>query len=241
MKLNNKGMTLIEIIISIALISIVLIFIFSLLITVNEMNEKSEANNTYLLSKAMVIKFIEEDIKGATSITLGRCEKDSSTGVSVFLGSYSSQTFDNNKQKASMCIEFSYNKAGVGQPYTSYLALYYKDNIDPSKKVFNISYISEDNPATEENEDSINSTESFPNFEENNINNSSEFMNPPTIIYSDGTDKKTISLTSTSSGLKEYYLASPSTFTNNYFIIKIPIIGDDGLDYTMYIPFHPTT
>ena len=67
MKLNNKGITLIEIIISIVLISIVLIYLFSLLVAVNDINEESDINSTYLVNKALIIKNIEEDLSNVTS------------------------------------------------------------------------------------------------------------------------------------------------------------------------------
>ena len=51
--MNKKGMTLVEIIISIALISIVLIFLFSLLVNVRDINSSSEVNTTYLINKAL--------------------------------------------------------------------------------------------------------------------------------------------------------------------------------------------
>ena len=68
MKLNNKGITLIEIIISIVLVSIVLIFLFTLLISVKDMNTESEVNSTYLINKSLILKNIEEDITITISI-----------------------------------------------------------------------------------------------------------------------------------------------------------------------------
>ena len=48
MRNRNKGFTLVEIIISIALISIVLIFLFSLLVDVKDMNDEASINSDYL-------------------------------------------------------------------------------------------------------------------------------------------------------------------------------------------------
>ena len=61
MKLNNKGITLVEIIISVALISIVLVFLFNLLIQVNNENSDNEVRSSYLVNQATFIKQIEED------------------------------------------------------------------------------------------------------------------------------------------------------------------------------------
>lgn len=61
MKLNNKGITLVEIVISVALISIVLIFLFNLLIQVNNENADNEIKSSYLVNQSTFIKQIEED------------------------------------------------------------------------------------------------------------------------------------------------------------------------------------
>ena len=55
---NNKGMTLVEIIISIALISILLLFLFMLLVTVNDINTESEVNSNYLINKSLILNEI---------------------------------------------------------------------------------------------------------------------------------------------------------------------------------------
>lgn len=64
MKLNNKGTSLIELIVSIAMISVILIFMFRLLTDVNN----DEVNPTYAkdnqVIRAEIIKFIESDLSG---------------------------------------------------------------------------------------------------------------------------------------------------------------------------------
>ena len=70
---NNKGKTLVEIIISIALISIVLLFLFMLLVTVNDINLESEVNSNYLLNKYFFLKNVEEELSKTNSITLTTC------------------------------------------------------------------------------------------------------------------------------------------------------------------------
>ena len=110
MKLNKKGVTIVEIIISIALISMVLIFLVSMLIRVNDMNKNSEVNSTYLISKALVIKNIEDDLKDVTSVTVSNCS------ISDFNSSH-----DNTKPW--FCVKFNYE--GVSTP--GYLAIYYSN------------------------------------------------------------------------------------------------------------------
>lgn len=58
---NNKGITLVEIIISVSLISIVLVFLFNMLIQVNNENSDNEIKSSYLVNQSTFIKQIEED------------------------------------------------------------------------------------------------------------------------------------------------------------------------------------
>lgn len=80
MKLNNKGVTLVEIIISVALISIVLIFLFNLLIQVNNENSDNEVRASYLVNQSTFIKQIEEDFLDFNFSSGGECSSD---GVSL--------------------------------------------------------------------------------------------------------------------------------------------------------------
>lgn len=136
MKLNNKGITLVEIIISIVLVSIVLIFLFSLLVSVKDLNSESEVNSTYLINKSLILKNIEEDLDTATSVTVGKC-----TVGEDFYEPYSSyvDTLTDEKFKASECLQLDYGDKGTG-----YLAIYYYLN----KKSYVISYIHGDKRAT---------------------------------------------------------------------------------------------
>ncbi len=133
MKLNKKGMTLVEIIISIALISIVLIFLFSLLVDVKDMNDEASINSDYLINKALILKNIEEDLDGSDSLTLNTCT------INDFYTAYDTYKDDLEvKQKANECISFDFkdNKA--------YLGIYYYKN----KNSYVISYIHGDTKAT---------------------------------------------------------------------------------------------
>ena len=60
--LNKKGMTLLEIIISIALISVVMLFLFSLLNDIQYESKHSSYAKDFLVSRATIIKDVEEDI-----------------------------------------------------------------------------------------------------------------------------------------------------------------------------------
>lgn len=60
--LNKKGMTLLEIVISIALISVVMLFLFSLLNDIQYESKHSSYAKDFLVSRATIIKDAEEDI-----------------------------------------------------------------------------------------------------------------------------------------------------------------------------------
>ena len=60
--LNKKGMTLLEFVISIALISVVMLFLFSLLNDIQYESKHSSYAKDFLVSRATIIKDVEEDI-----------------------------------------------------------------------------------------------------------------------------------------------------------------------------------
>lgn len=81
MKLNKKGMTIIEILISVVLVSVVLMFLFRLLVELRAEDEKSEYASKNQLNRAELVDLIEsdldkyvltgvEDISGSSSNTI---------------------------------------------------------------------------------------------------------------------------------------------------------------------------
>lgn len=62
MKLNNKGITLVELIVSIALISIVIMFLFRLLIDVRYSNSSIDFSRENQQTRAIILKTIQEDL-----------------------------------------------------------------------------------------------------------------------------------------------------------------------------------
>lgn len=78
-KLNNKGTTLVELIISIVLISVVIVFMFQLLIDLNneELNNDFAINNQII--RAEIIKFINEDLANYTLSNI----KDNSSNSNI--------------------------------------------------------------------------------------------------------------------------------------------------------------
>ena len=137
--MNKKGITLIEIIISIVLISIVLIFLFSLLITVNDINKESEVNSTYLINKSLILKNIEKDLKSNNNVSV-----TTNCDIEYIYSEYTENVINNSgldeHLKASKCVIFNI----VSDPDPAYLGVYYYDK----KSSYVISYIHGDTKAT---------------------------------------------------------------------------------------------
>lgn len=219
MKLNKKGMTLVEIIISIALISIVLVFLFSLLVDVKDMNDEASINSDYLINKALILKNIEEDLdKANTELKINTCEINDfyttyPTIETINIGDYSyfqqsSDKSDSDVQKrlARECISFDFGDS------KAYLGIYYYKN----KNSYVISYIHGDTKATR----------LLPEFEKYNVK--------------DGKIKAGFEIKySNSNGTTNEKITSEKILDKNIFHkIEIPIIGSDGKDYSILISYY---
>lgn len=210
MKLNKKGMTLVEIIISIALISIVLVFLFSLLVDVKDMNDEASINSDYLINKALILKNIEEDLdkatKATTELKINTCEiKDFYTTYDIY------KTDLEDKQKANECISFDFgdNKA--------YLGIYYYKNKDS----YVISYIHGDTKATR----------LLPEFEKYNVDKQNGIIKSGFEIKYSNSDNTT--------DTTNVQITGETKLENGIFHkIEIPIIGSDGKDYSILISYY---
>ena len=74
--LNKKGMTLLEIIISIALISVVMLFLFSLLNDIQYESKHTSYAKDFLVSRATIIKDVQEDILNNNITNVGQVNAD---------------------------------------------------------------------------------------------------------------------------------------------------------------------
>lgn len=90
--MNNKGSTLLELIISIALISVILVFMVRLLVDLND----SETNNKYAkknqVIRAEILRTIENDLQNKTIVNIS----DNSTTSNLII----TIIFDDNKQSS---------------------------------------------------------------------------------------------------------------------------------------------
>ena len=207
--MNKKGMTLVEIIISIVLISIVLIFLFSLLITVKDINDESEVNSTYLINKSLILKNIEEDFDKTSTLSLVSCTVKSNIYTQYGTDDYFPKDEDGNiisKYQANKCIGFKFGENDIG-----YLGIYYYKN----KESYVISYIHND----------VKATRLLSQYEENGFNIST--ASGSNIINTWKCDEILIDSSS------EYNLAD-----GNFHVINIPIIGPDNKDYSINISYY---
>lgn len=211
MKLNNKGITLIEIIMSIALITIVLVFISLLLIDVKDINDNSKVNATYLIDKALAIKVIEEDLMKYKSITIGKtCD------ITNIYADYVKNDLE-QKNQFSECFEITINDA-TEENKVAYLGVYYFK----SHESYVISYI---------HGQIERKTTDFKQFDKYNLNSSGELIN----------EKLKMSITLNNS---TYYYDGTHEGSEVVFpytgaaVITIPLIGSDGKDYTIKIPYY---
>ena len=265
LKLNNKGMSLIEIIISITLISMVLIFIFSLLVNVKDINNQSELNSTYLIKKALMISDIEDDLMNSEKIFIGKCYVEDPTATldeykykhgtyafhATYKNEFSSFTGDENLfKKAGMCIQFEIDRPDPIPDATAWLAIHYcTESIKLEDKGYKISYVADDGARF---------TRELPDFEIYNVTGA-KLKHKPSIKFGKSTSSTIYTnefVENTPSTFKEYSIDTSSSATGlistidrrielskestgkDYAVIKIPIIGADGKDYTYLISYH---
>lgn len=212
--MNNKGITLIEIIISIVLISIVLIFLFSLLVTVKDINFKSDVNSTYLINKSLILKNIEEDFSKASSVHVEKCvaPEGKNFPINELYSNYgvADDYFKNSNGdevktwKRSKCMKFTYDTGDPGL-----LGIYYYK----AKDSYVISYIRGNTKATRE----------LPKFEKVNKNLSMKWEHNNVEIDDD------------------YFNIEHNLTDGNFHNIYIPIIGSDGKDYSLNISYYKKT
>lgn len=220
MKLNKKGMTLVEIIISIALISIVLVFLFSLLVDVKDMNDEASINSDYLINKALILKNIEEDLDETTSLKISTCEINdfyttypkmvNITSTTPYFVKEANEDADViKKRQASECIKFIFNNDNSN---VAHLGIYYYKNKDS----YVISYIHGNTKATR----------LLPDFEKYNVKDRT-IKNGLEIKYSN------------SNGTTNKKITSEKILDKNIFHkIEIPIVGSDGKDYSILISYY---
>ena len=119
---NNKGITLVEIIVSVVLIAIVVIFIFNLMVTVKNINDNSNESSTNIINKNIIISKIQKDFNDRILKGISNCTDDEK-------GTHMASGY---KNYTHYCIKFTY---ATGTP--GYLLYYTYDN-SKTKETYNI-------------------------------------------------------------------------------------------------------
>lgn len=113
--LNKKGMTLLEIVISIALISVVMLFLFSLLNDIQYESKHTSYAKDFLVSRATIIKDVQEDILNNNITNVMQVNVDANkTTLNFFVGSDPSNM---NLEVESKKITYK-NAAGEKESYS---------------------------------------------------------------------------------------------------------------------------
>lgn len=141
MKLNNKGISLVEIIISITLISIIIIFILGILINIRTEEQENKELSQLKLNQAIITKEIQTDFIERELIGIEPCNEKGVTRENDSVRSYIKTRYNSLGEKGkSYCLKFIYNPA-KGTDNIGYL-LYYSysyESID-SKEIFVMGY-----------------------------------------------------------------------------------------------------
>lgn len=146
---NQKGVTIVEIVVSVALISLVIIFIFNLMITVKNINDDSNSSSNNIINQNIIIRKVQADFKDLELTKVDSCSSDDIKNLMV----------SNYNQKTSYCLKLSYAGGEVG-----YLIYYSYHNNTSNKDLNIIGYSRENNVVLREtdivpqnnNEDSEN-------------------------------------------------------------------------------------
>lgn len=165
MKLNTKGISLVEIIISITLISIIIVFILSVLINIRSEDQESKELSQLKLNQALITKeihtdFIERELIGIESCEDGVTREDDSVRSYIKTSNNSLTT-----SGTSYCIKLIYNPA-KGEDNIGYLLYYSYLYKEGTEKVIVTGYRRGDKSVIRETQTAIDSS----NYGNANIN-----------------------------------------------------------------------
>lgn len=119
---NQKGVTIVEIVVSVALISIVILFIFNLMVTLKNINDDNNSSSTNIINQNIIIKKVQADFKDITLNGVSACGSDDISKIMV--SNYNKNTY--------YCLKLTYESSDVG-----YL-IYYSYHNTTSNKDLNI-------------------------------------------------------------------------------------------------------
>ena len=127
---NNRGISLVEIIVSVSLIGVVLLFLFSMLITVRSEDAESREQANMLINQALIIKEIETDFIELELMAVTSCHDRSTLGAIDTVRSnliIPTIAFSATYLENINCLKLLYNPSKTDSPvgyllYYSYLS-----------------------------------------------------------------------------------------------------------------------
>ena len=130
MKKYNRGVTIVELLISVSIIGMVLLFLFSMLIQVREEDNDNNIQSNFIINQSTFIKTIEEDISnyGVKGIS----------GCSYIDAGVSGDTVVSQDRKNFKCIRFDFDSEFL-KDNVGYLIIYnYYTKYDAINKKYDI-------------------------------------------------------------------------------------------------------
>ena len=161
--MNKKGTTLAELIISIALISVVLLFMIKLLIDLND----SETNNTYAkdnqINRAEILRMIGNDLNNKNIASINDSgSNETKLVINIEFTDRTSSTIEAEEKKIKYTDSDGKNRTWNiegGTIYTKKANVYYmKDNNDSGKNYYSLSIDIEIHTTNEKNKLCNNNT-----------------------------------------------------------------------------------
>lgn len=161
--MNKKGTTLAELIISIALISVVLLFMIKLLIDLND----AEANNTYAkdnqINRAEILRMIGNDLNNKNIASINDSgSNETKLVINIEFTDRTISTIEAEEKKIKYTDSDGKNRTWNiegGTIYTKKANVYYmKDNNDSGKNYYSLSIDIEIHTTNEENKLCNNNT-----------------------------------------------------------------------------------
>ena len=203
MRLDKNGLTIIEIIVSIVLISIVMLFLSILLIDVKDINDDSKTNSMYLINNVIFIKAVEEDLMNYAEIKIRTCD----------INAFSSFK---DRNKFNECLEFVFDDTDIG-----YIGIYYHN----TENKYVVSYIHPKKDGT--NNKDVKNTYVLSEYEKYNLKNENQIK-----------DGLKMSVKIKNDVMPYDVLSSTTATVESAITINLPIIGNDGKDYSIVIPYY---
>lgn len=145
MKLNNKGVSLTEIIISVTLVSLIIVYLLSMLISLRHESNTSKKISTLQTNQALLSNQIHNDFIERELIGVYTCEDSGTTNRKndTIQQIIHSTSHNFNQQEGTNCLKFKYKIGERGSQY-GYLVYYNythrKDSSGRDEKVDIVGY-----------------------------------------------------------------------------------------------------